>query len=74
MIQYSRFSNGGYVLHKITGYWRGHCSAWFDAGGKLLDAEILYPDRYASRPVKVGGPMWREVQRVGRSYLGRGAI
>lgn len=39
-MQVSRFSNGGFVLHKIQPQsGGGKISAWFDATGKLLDCE-----------------------------------
>ena len=67
-MQFGRFTNGGYYLHKITGYWVGRVSAWFNREGLLLDAEqILYPFG-PSRPVKRDGPMWRAVAAVGQRY------
>lgn len=39
MPQFSRFQNGGYVLHKIKIGGKGHYSAWFTAGGILTDCE-----------------------------------
>jgi hypothetical protein len=40
-MQVSRFTNGGFVLHKIQPQSGGvgNISAWFDAAGKLLDCE-----------------------------------
>lgn len=38
MIQHSKFSTGGFVLHKMMVNGKKH-SAWFDAAGKLLSAE-----------------------------------
>jgi hypothetical protein len=73
-MQYASFSNGtqGFVLHKITGYWSGRCSAWYDANGTLLDAEQhagTWTEQ--TRPVKRGGPMWRELSRLGPVYATR---
>jgi hypothetical protein len=67
-MQFGRFTNGGYYLHKITGDWKGRCSAWFDRDGKLLDAAQILRPFGAERPVKRGGPMWQELQRIGRRY------
>lgn len=67
-MQLHRFTSGGYCLHKITGSWRGNVSAWFDRDGKLLDAEQILTPFGSSRPVKRDGPMWREIQRVGKRY------
>lgn len=71
-MQVSYFHNGGYVVHKITGSFEGRVSAWFDAGGNMLDAEQLIgwgPD--ASREVKRDGPIWRHAQYMGRVYANR---
>lgn len=39
-LQKHSFPDGGWVIHKATLPDRkGHFSAWFDASGKLLDAE-----------------------------------
>lgn len=65
-MQFHYFHSGGYVLHKITGYWSGRCSAWFDKEGKLLAAEQFRGD--IAYPVKVGGPMWNELRRIGQRY------
>ena len=40
MIQKQTFQNGGFVLHHIP-YNGGKLSAWFDADGKLIDAEYF---------------------------------
>jgi hypothetical protein len=58
MVQISRFENGGFVVHKIPCPSSGNrCSAWFDAEGKILDAERI-DTRGRSMPVKRGGPLW----------------
>lgn len=69
MIQHQIFSNGGFVLHKVQPHTinSGHCSAWYDAQGKLLDAEHFDRLRRA-RPVRVGGPTWQALQGYGRIY------
>lgn len=67
MMQLMRFSNGGFVIHKIVGQFKGRASAWFDAAGKLLDCE-QYPQGPCgpTRAIKRDGPIWRELESVGR--------
>ena len=67
-MQINRFYNGGYCIHKITGYWVGNASAWFDRDGKLLAAEQIPYCFSSSRPVKRDGPMWRQIQSIGHQY------
>lgn len=69
-MQHQQFANGGYVLHKMTGFWTNKVSAWFDANGKLLDAEHILRSN-VSRAVKRDGPMWREIERQGQPYYSR---
>ena len=66
MIQVKRFSTGGYVVHKITGNYKGRVSAWFDKDGNLLEAEQIIARRV--RPVRRGGPMWMYTKNVGRLF------
>ena len=47
----------------------GRGSAWFDITGKMLNAEILYPGKYAARAVKKDGPIWKGLERYGKIYL-----
>lgn len=67
-MQCMRFNNGGYVIHKMLGYWTGKVSAWFDVDGNLLEAEQILLSNI-SRGVKRDGPMWDEIQRQGRPYF-----
>jgi hypothetical protein len=67
-MQHERFTDGGYVLHKIAGYWRGTVSAWFDRDGQLLDAEQIPQPFGSSRKIQVDGPMWQEISRIGKRY------
>ena len=67
-MQLCRFTQGGFCLHKITGDWKGTASAWFDKDGALLDSEQITEPFWSSRPVKRGGPMWQEIQRIGTRY------
>lgn len=61
--QIIKFSDSS-VVHRITGNFKGKVSAWFTDGGILFDAEQILPNGQ-SRPVKVGGPIWRYVEREG---------
>ena len=66
----------GYALHKITGHWTGRASGYFAADGTLKDAEHMphatgTRGGHISRPVKVGGPMWKAIQTAGRAYAQR---
>jgi len=66
MMQIARFSNGGYVVHKIDcPSSDSRCSAWFDADGNILDAERI-DTRGRSMPVKRGGPLWDTCRMYGR--------
>ncbi len=67
-IQFSRFSTGGYVLHKVmidgTKY-----SAWYSATGELLDAE-QYTTSNVARPVPLRLVNIRaELTKIGGRYL-----
>jgi len=65
-MQFSRFSNGGFVIHKITGDFKGKVSAWFDASGSVLDAEQIVNNR--SRRVVRGGSIWKRLQSIGSAW------
>lgn len=71
-VQVARFPDGGFVLHRVTlPDSAGRFSAWFSKGGKLLDAEqVGLAGPAQSRPVKRGGPIWAELERVGDRYVG----
>lgn len=70
MIQHKTFTTGGYVLHRVSvPTISGHCSAWFDASGKLLDAEH-FDRKFKRRSVRKNGPTWNELQTVGLRYVG----
>lgn len=66
MQQVKGFSNGGFVVHGITGAHQGKVSAWFDPAGLLIDAEQVLGR--ASRPVKHGGPIWATLQGKAAFY------
>ena len=69
MIQKCSFPDGGFVLHKITGDFSGHCSAWYKKDGSLIDIEVILNGR--ARSFKIGGVYWQECERVGRIYCSR---
>lgn len=66
MIQFSRFDNGGFVLHKIMVKKRKY-SAWFSASGKILDAERFSRDnqRVAAVPLDRHRNVVAELVKVG---------
>jgi len=67
-IQKAEFSNGGFVLHKVTlPDVAGTFSAWYDASGKLLDAEQRTSSG-VSRTVKPGGKAWLGLESRGRIH------
>ncbi len=61
-MQVSRFSNGGFVIHKAID---GSVSAWFDSEGKLLDCE-----RRGSRGAmrKCGGQIVARLVAIGKAW------
>jgi hypothetical protein len=69
-MQVSRFPDGGYVVHGITGSFKGRVSAWFGPTGTLLDAEQkilgVHSCTSGSRPVRVDGPIWEHCKHVGK--------
>ena len=62
------FHDGSFVLHGITGDFRGRMSAWYDKDGKLLACEQIPEPFGQPRPVKKDGPMWDHAQNVGNRY------
>lgn len=68
MIQKATFSDGGFILHKIKlACVKGKCSAWYDSNGVLIDAERI-TSRDISFPVKRNGPIWSELENIGKIY------
>ena len=55
------YSNGGGVIHGITGKFKGKCSAYFDKNGNLVDAGQI-TDRGYARGVKENGPIWKMLE------------
>lgn len=39
-MQKKTFPDGGFVLHKVTGNFKGHASVWYAKDGLPIDAEI----------------------------------
>ena len=58
------FSRGGFALHKVTGKFSGHCSAWYSAAGKLEDCEWIRRDGI-HRMIPIGSPMFRFLESLG---------
>lgn len=59
-MQIAHFSNGGYVVHKAQ-YCGRKYSAWFDASGKLTDAEGFTS---AGKSIRVGKTARQFLQAV----------
>ena len=57
------FSDGSFVIHGITGHWKGKMSAWFSSKGEMSAAEQIIGSR--TRPIKKFGPMWHIANRKG---------
>jgi hypothetical protein len=66
--QIQKFTQGGFVLHKITGNFKGNVSAWYDRNGTPIDAIITSRPFGGSRQVKRGGPIWNQVKVMGNRY------
>ena len=58
------FAKGSFALHKITGKFSGHCSAWYSADGKLEDCEWIRRDG-VRRIIPLGTPMYRFLESLG---------
>jgi len=67
-IQKHYFYNHGFVIHKITGDFSGKISAWFGPSGELLNCEQILPHKQISRPVKINGPIWKEIAKLGNIH------
>jgi hypothetical protein len=66
-IQHHTFSNSHFVLHKITGDFRGKVSAWFNDDGHPTDAELIRPNG-SLHPIKRDGLIWQQLRSLGRIY------
>ena len=58
------FFPGSFVLHKITGKFSGHCSAWYSVDGTLTDSEWIRKDG-TRRLIPLGTPMYRLLESLG---------
>lgn len=58
------FEPNSFVLHKITGKFSGHCSAWYSADGKLEECYWIRRDGQ-SRLIPIGTPMYRFLESLG---------
>ena len=67
-MQVSRFHNGGYVVHKITGPWSGSVSAWFNAEGDMIDAEQITTRCPGGKRVNRRGSVWKIAETIGRRF------
>jgi hypothetical protein len=70
--QFHGFPDGSFTLHRVVGgpIKKGHCSGWFDAAGKLMDAEHK-PNGISgtARAVQKNGPMWQHIQHHGKTAM-----
>lgn len=67
-MQIKRFTNGGYVIHKmLLQHGKGWFSAWYDKDGVLLDAEQFF-DHERTRSVKRPGPAWNTLAAIGKRF------
>ena len=62
MIQYSKISTGGFVLHKCLGK---RLSAWYDKDGNIIDHELV--DRIG-RSRKASAKDIDALKRLGRGF------
>lgn len=69
-MQKKTFHDGGFVLHKITGNFKGYASVWYDKDGNPLDAEIHNGTRMVSHNLKKGQPITNHFEVVGRIHKG----
>jgi hypothetical protein len=58
-----------FALHKITGKFSGHCSAWFTSEGKMYDCEWIRRDG-VHRRIPLGTPMYRYLESLGPIWKG----
>ena len=56
-----------FVIHGITGNFKGRVSAWFEENGTVTDAE-QFNSKNIARPVKRGGPIWQKLERIGQAW------
>jgi len=61
------FTNGGFVVHGITGACAGKASAWFSTGGKLANAERI-DSKGRCYPIKPDSSAWGIIQHCASLY------
>lgn len=67
-MQVSKFTTGGFVIHKATIPNRsGHYSAWYDIVGKLIDAS-RFDKTGREYNVHHQSPAWNELQSIGNVH------
>lgn len=74
MIQKVTFPGGAFfaksfALHKVTGKFSGHCSAFFTSDGKMYDCEWIRVDG-VHRRIPIGTPMYRLLESLGPIWKG----
>ena len=67
MITTRFFDNNHFILHGVTGKFKGKCTAWYNDNGELLDCE-QYPSPGTCKHIKTAGPMWNELNKIGKLY------
>jgi hypothetical protein len=58
------FEPQSFALHKITGKFKGKCSAWYSSHGELTDCEWIRPDGQ-TRVIPPHKPMWNYLKSLG---------
>ena len=67
MIQFSRFSNGNYVLHNVIV--NGHkYSVWYGKDGKPFSAERHNRDGNTVTVSSAQRKVWEELEKIGKPY------
>ena len=58
------YPDGSFVIHSLTGAYKGKVSAYYGANGGLQDAEQILPGG-KTRAIKRGGAMWESLKKIG---------
>jgi len=58
------FEPQSFAIHKITGKFKGKCSAWYSSAGELTDCEWIRPDGQ-TRVIPPHKPMWNYLKSLG---------
>jgi len=62
-IQKQYFPDGGFVIHRIQGKFKGRASAWYNKDGIIIDCEQIINN--VERKIKPNGPIWNELAYYG---------